>query len=51
MQGTNSGISSAATMDRAQDVNPLEGVFKHERIVIEVLAMPAAITIHLIACQ
>jgi len=45
MQGTDSGISSAATMDRTQDVNPLEGVFKYKRIVIEVLAIPAN-TIH-----
>jgi hypothetical protein len=50
MQGANSGISSAATMDRTQDVNSLESVFKHKGIVIEVLAMPAN-TIHLIACQ
>jgi hypothetical protein len=50
MHGANSGIPSAATVNRTQDVNPLENVLKFKGIIVKILTMSAS-GFHLIACQ
>lgn len=50
VKSANTGISSTGTVNGTQDVNPFEGVFKHEGIIIEVFAVTTSAT-HLIACQ